>query len=83
MPKSKIHKRRGKLPSISLIKASTASSASPETPPKSLMPAAANAVCAPPPIPPQIRTSAFNALRTPANAPCPLPFEMCIRDRHL
>ena len=25
-------------------------------------------------IPPQIKTSAFNALRTPANAPCPLPF---------
>ena len=47
-----------------LINASTASSASPETPPKSLMPAAANAVCAPPPIPPQIKTSAFNALRT-------------------
>ena len=47
---------------------------SPETPPNSLMPAAANAVCAPPPIPPQIKTSAFNALRTPANAPCPLPF---------
>ena len=58
---------------LSLIKASTASSASPETPPKSLIPAAAKAVCAPPPIPPQIKTSAFNALRTPANAPCPLP----------
>ena len=39
---------------VSLIKASTASSASPETPPKSLIPAAAKAVCAPPPIPPQI-----------------------------
>ena len=49
------------------------STAYPE-PPKSLMPAAANAVCAPPPIPPQKKTSAFNALRTPANAPCPLPF---------
>ena len=31
--------------SVSLIKASTALSASPETPPKNLIPAAANAVC--------------------------------------
>ena len=66
-----------------MISAFTASSASPETPPKSLIPAAANAVCAPPPIPPQIKISTFSALRTPANAPCPLPFVSTTSDLHI
>ena len=66
-------------------------SASPETPPKRVIPAAANAVCAPPPIPDVYKRQPVQSVRffavaartiTKSEIPAlDAEWKMCIRDR--